>query len=1024
MTPDVATSLSMNSRSRARMSPPRVGQCRRLLVLAALAVLPGMAPGAAQVLSRESDIVFQVPSEPALRLDAKAVEILENGEPREVLAVDRVTDRWRIVVYFDLPASTPEGAEAAATAIGDAADRLVALGDVEMITGDRIVEVVLEPTADAGKVRAAAAAVAGRAHEAGGVLALRREMQAAADVRSGDPNADGLRTADLLESFLQELDILDRQRANLLESLSTASWARGPPRALLLVRDGMDLGADAFAQRLLGEPIPAFERAALSEQRQQRSLARAVAALSWRVYPVHAAPPAAEIDDLLPGHRQHSEEFAQASGGQVLTSAEEVTGAILQLGESWRASYGSAGPRDGAPHPVDVRLASSSGGPPPDLATRRWATLAAPTDLVALRANRALETMTRRGDDANAAGSAELALRGVLLPQGIESTAGGAPAELVTLDGLATLGDRPPVSSDALRITIYGRGLDAPPLLIHRTGSGVELDRGTWRFRTLFDLPTAIDELVLMVEDLRNDRWHVTFLEQGSNPLDERSDVELLTPDGVGESGSAEVAEAGILAAAGSAARRGGWGGGAAAGERDAAPKGNRVRLLPPRGERSGLQGKKSFGTVTTSDIVRRVEFYLDGELVFDDKRKPFETRIDLGPEAVPHVIRVVGYDRADRRLDDDELPINQPRRNTEIGIASVEAQAGGSYAIEAQVELVAGRRLDRVEFYRNDRLAVTMTRPPFRTVLPGPVMPGVDFARIAVYLDDGTMIEDVEFLSSDAPVAETIVNLVEVYAVVNDDQGKPITTLSQEDFVLLGGRNQIPIERFAVAEDVPLVLGLAVDSSESMFALMPDVRMAAARFLGNTLTRIDQAFLVDFDTRPRLISDTTADVRDLIANLQNLRADGQTALYDAMEFSLVHLARDQGRRALVVLTDGDDFGSQASYRRTYRTAGNTGVPIYVINMVQGADPRGRGPRKLDMEAISKTSGGRVYYVGGMDAVLGAYEHIGNELRSQYMLGYSTSAPLTSREVQSIKVELKSKRKDREVRMAVGRGRG
>ncbi len=1005
------------------MGPPWVGRCCRPLGLAALAVLPGVDSGAAQVLSRESETIFQVLSRPSLQLEAKSVEILENGEPRELLAVDRVTDRWRIVVYFDLPASTPEGIEAAATAVGAAADRLVALGEVELITGDRIVEVVLEPTADAGAVRGAAAAVARRAHQAGAVLALRRDMKAAADARSGDPDADGLRTADLLEGFLQELDTLSRQRANLLESLTTSSWARGPPRALFLVRDGMDLGADAFAERLLDDPIPAFERAALSEQRQQRSLARAIAALGWRVYPLHTAPAAAEIDDLLPGHRQHSEEFAQASGGQILTSSEEVTSALDQLGESWRARYGSAGPRDGAPHPVNVRLGSSSGEPPPALAARRWATVAAPTDLVALRANRALETMAGGGDDGEAAGDVGLALRGVLLPQGIESTAGGAPTELVTLDGLATVGDRP-TSSDALRITIYGRGLDAPPLLIHRTGSGVELDRGAWRFRTLFDLPTAIDELVLMVEDLRNDRWRATFLEQGSNPLDERSDVELLTPNGVGETGSAEVTEAGILAAGRAAARSAGWGGDAAPGDRVAGPEVNWVRLLPPRGERSGLQGKRSFGTVTTSDIVRRVVFYLDGELVFDDRRRPFETRIDLGPEAVPHVIRVVGYDRADRRLDDDELPINQPRRSTEIGIASVEAQAEGSYAIEAEVELVAGQRLDRVEFYRNDRLAATMTRPPFRTVLPGPVMPGIDFARVAVYLDDGTMIEDVEFLSSDAPVAETIVNLVEVYAVVNDDQGKPITTLSQQDFVLRGGREPIPIERFAVAEDVPLVLGLAIDSSKSMEFLMPDVRRAAARFLGNTLTKIDQAFLVDFDNRPRLISDTTADVSNLIASLKNIRADGQTALYDAMEFSLVHLARDQGRRALVVLTDGDDIGSQASYRRTFRTAGNTGVPIYVISMVQSEDSRRRGPRKLDMEAISRASGGRIYYVGSMDAVLGAYEHIGTELRSQYMLGYSTSAPLTSSEVQSIKVELKSKRKDREVRMAVGRGRG
>ena len=996
----------------------------RLLILAAIVASPGLDPAAAQVLSRESEIIFQAPSEPSLQLDKSAIEILENGQRREVLAADKVTDRWRIVVYFDLPASTPEGAEAAATAVGAAAEQLVALGDVEVITSDRIPEVVQEPTADADALRRAAADVAGRAYEAGGILTLRRGMKAAADARSGDPNADGLRTADLLEGFLQELDTLDRQRANLLESLHesprAASWAWGPPRVLLLVRDGMDLNADSFAQRLLGAPTPAFERAAVSEQRRQRSLARTVAALGWRVYPLHAASPTEETLDLLPGHRQHSDDFARASGGQLLSSSEDVAETTRQLGQSWRARYRSAGPRDGAAHPVDVRVASSSSGPPLVLAARRWATVAAPADLVGLRANRALETMAQGGDDADAAGHEELALRAVLLPQGIASTADGAPAELVTIDGLAAVGDPAPTSSDALRITIYGRGLDAPPLLIHRTGSGAGLDRGSWRFRTLFDLPTAIDELVLMVEDLRHDRWRATFLEQATNPLDERSDVELLTSGDGG--GSAGLTEAAILAEARSAARRAGWSD--ISSEQDAAPQGNWVRLVPPRGERSGLRGKKTFGTVTTSEVVRRVEFYLDEELVFDDKRKPFSTRIDLGPEAVPHVIRVVGYDRADRRLDEDELPINQPLRSTEIGIASVEPQAGGSYAIEAQVDLVAGRRLDRVEFYRNDRLAVTMTRPPFRTVLPGPVMPGADFARIAVYLDDGSMIEDVEFLSSDAPVAETIVNLVEVYVVVNDEEGKPITTLTREDFVLLGDRSPIPIERFAVAEDVPLVLGLAVDSSQSMWALMPDVRKAAARFLGNTLTKLDQAFLIDFDTRPRLISDTTADVRELIGSLKDMRADGQTALYDAMEFSLVHLARDQGRRALVVLTDGDDYGSQAGYRRTFRTAGNTGVPIYVINMIQGEDPWGRGPRKLDMEAIAKASGGRVYYVGSMDAVLWAYEHIGNELRSQYMLGYSTSAPLTSNEVQSIEVELKSRQPDLEVRMAVGRGRG
>lgn len=997
---------------------------RRLLLSALTVTLAGITPGAgaAQMLSRESEIVLQIPGGFPQQLDATTTEILENGEVREISAVDRVVERWRIVVYFDLPGSTPEGIEAAAAAIGEAADALVALGEVEIVASDRIVEVLLEPTANADDVRAAAGAVATQAGAAGALLELRRDLRAAADARSGDPDADGLRTADLLEGVLLELDTLRGQRENLLETLEGDTWARGPPRVLILVRDGMDLSADTFAQRLLGEPTPTFERAAVSEQRRQRSLARTVAALGWRAYSLHAAPAAEGADDLLPGRLQSSQEVAHASGGSVLASGNELVSTLEQLRTSWRIRYRSTGTADGATHPVNVRVAAS-GGPPAELIVRRWATVGAPTDLIALRASRALETMNLDGDDSAVGADDDLAIRSVLLPQGIQSTAEGAAAELVTLDGLATIGSRPPPSSEALRVTVYGRGLDAPPFLLHRSGTGSRLDGGGWRFRTLFDLPTAIDELVVMVEDLRNDRWRVAFLEPGSNPVDDRSDVELLVP------GEGQQTEAGILAQAQEAARRAGWVGEASSDGRratlgDDAPVASLVRLLPPRGLRSGLSGRRSFGTITTSTVVRRVEFYLDDELVFDDRRKPFETRIDLGPEAVPHTVRIVAYDRADRWLSEDELTINQRQARTDVGIASVEPQAGGRYGIEAQVELAGGRLLDRVEFYRNDRLTATMTRPPFRTVLPGPALPGADFARVAVYFDDGTMIEDVEFLASDTPIAETTVNLVEVYVVVNDEEGKPIKTLTREDFVLRAGRREIPIERFAIAEDVPLVLGLAVDSSTSMAPLMADTRRAAARFLGNTLTKIDQAFLVDFDTRPRLISDTTSRVRDLISSLKNLRADGQTALYDAMEFCLVHLARDQGRRALVVLTDGDDYGSQASYRRTFRTAGNSGLPIYVINMVLGEDPWGRGPRKLDMEAISKASGGRVYYVGGMDAVLWAYDHIGEELRSQYMLGYSTSEPLTPSEVQSIKVELRSRRPDLEVRIAVGRGRG
>lgn len=1007
-----------------RSRSSRITPWRAALAAVAVAGLIQVPPTAAQILSRQSQIVFQVPSQPDLRLSARAVEVVENGAPRKVLAVEPVAGRWRILVYFDMPGSTPEGVAAAAQAIGHAADQLVALGDVEIVTADRLPETVLDPTDDPEVIRQTTDQLALQAGRAGRLFRLRARADS---VRASADTAVASRlAADLFESFQLELDVLAWQRESLLEAVLGGTSASRSPRVLFLVQDAVDLDLGAFARRVLDEPTTTVDSRSRGEQRRQRSLTRTIAALGWRVYPLLVAPPDERVDGLLPGRQAQQALFAQASAGEVVTDRDGLTAAIERLTPSWRVRYESTGMPDGAPHPVDVRISPSGvRGPPSEVAARRWTTVAAPSDLVALRAAQALDMVASDNENPVPPGSDELAVRGVLLPQDIETLAAGTPSELVTVDGLVTFAAGAPKTSEALRVTLHGRGLDAPPLLLHRLGAGADLIGGAWRFRTLIDLPIAIDELVLIVEDLRTDRWRVAFLEAASQPLDARGDTELLTSDGTG--GSRQRTEAEIIADARAGEHVFGRTNDADAtrsvhGE-ESEPAQTLIRLLPPRGQRSGLSGRRTFDIVTRSDAVRRVEFYLDGELVSDDKRRPFSATIDLGEELTEHVIQAIAYSRSDAPLGRDELPINRSRAETRIAFKTVTAGPGASFDVEADVRLDEDERLDRIEFYRNERLAATLNRPPWRTRLPGPAQPGADFARLAVYLEDGSVVEEVRFLSADDLVTETLVNLVEVYAVINDEEGNPITSLSQEDFVLRAGRREIPIERFAVAEDVPLVLGLAVDTSGSMMTIMPDVRRAAAQFLGSVLTRIDQAFVIDFDSRPRMIASLTHDVVQLIENLDQLQADGLTALYDAMQFGLVELARDQGRRALVILTDGVDYGSQSGYRKTLRTAENSGVPIYVLSMAN-TGPLGRGLRKPDLEGIARASGGRVYYVANMQSLLEAYDHISRELQSQYMLGYSTDAPLTQKEVQSLKVELRAgKGKKREIRMTVGRGR-
>jgi Ca-activated chloride channel family protein len=411
---------------------------------------------------------------------------------------------------------------------------------------------------------------------------------------------------------------------------------------------------------------------------------------------------------------------------------------------------------------------------------------------------------------------------------------------------------------------------------------------------------------------------------------------------------------------------------------------------------------------------VARVEFLLNGEPAGSDERAPFEITLDLGREPRPYTIRALAFDRSGVPLGEHTLEINTASATRfAITIDSLDAGVGtDGGAVEASVSLPVDATLARVEVYRNDELITRLTEPPFAARLPGSAEPGPgDFVRVVAYLDDGTQAEDVRFLSGEVAGERVEVNLVQIFAVVTGDDGEPVEGLSAEDFEIRMGRETIPIERFQRADDVPLTLSLAVDTSESMWPLMIDTRQAASRFLVNTLIAGDQALLVGFSNRPRLIHSVTADVQALLRSFTALRAGGATALYDSIVFSLAQLGEigrgpEAGRRAVVLLTDGQDYGSRFPPRRVIDDARSQGTPVYVISIAGLYNERG-SVRKPDMEAIAENTGGRVYYISDIGQLSGAYSQINRELRTQYVLAFGTDRQLTERELGSIRLEVK-----------------
>jgi Ca-activated chloride channel family protein len=451
------------------------------------------------------------------------------------------------------------------------------------------------------------------------------------------------------------------------------------------------------------------------------------------------------------------------------------------------------------------------------------------------------------------------------------------------------------------------------------------------------------------------------------------------------------------------------------------------IVLLPPD-ERPAV-GRTEIDTMVTTELIRRAVFYLDGEEVATDERPPFSATLDLGSEAAPHTVRVVAQDRGGVPLGEHEITLNRRSAPFDVAITQVRPVhshrpralpgEGGSFIhVEAEVSVPPDAVLDRVEVYRNEELISTLRQPPWTARLPqaGESSPS-DYVRVLAVLRDGRSLEDVRLLAAGTPGERVEVNLVELFAVVTNPDGKPIENLGPEDFrITWNGRRQ-EVERFQVADDVPLTLGLLVDTSGSMWPLMVDTKQAAGRFLVQTLIEGDQAFLVGFADRAKLLHPATQDPLELLGSFRRLVAGGATALYDSIVFSLAQIQETSGRRALVLLTDGYDQGSRFGTRRAIHDARRLAVPVYVVSLAGLYNERG-SVRRADLEAITEHTGGRIYYIRDAGELSGAYDEINRELRSQYVLAFGTERFLTEEELEDIEVEMV--RDGLEVRWAAG----
>ena len=290
-------------------------------------------------------------------------------------------------------------------------------------------------------------------------------------------------------------------------------------------------------------------------------------------------------------------------------------------------------------------------------------------------------------------------------------------------------------------------------------------------------------------------------------------------------------------------------------------------------------------------------------------------------------------------------------------------------------------------------------------------------------------------------------VKVVNVPATVRDKHGKIVNNLTQDDFVLEEDGRPQTLHYFSQESSLPLTLGLLVDTSMSQRRVLGQERTASSSFIDQMLRpEQDKAFLIHFDHEVELDQDLTSSREKLRSALDSLQTPqftqtsggnspgqgpgggypgrhgghrngssrgGGTLLYDAVYLASDELMKKQnGRKALIVLSDGDDRGSKETLRTAIETAQRADTIIYSILFKDDEDRpfggggmgghhggmggrRGRYPQeervegKKILEQMSRETGGRVFEVSGKQTVEKIYAQIEEDLRNQYSLGYT-----------------------------------
>lgn len=396
---------------------------------------------------------------------------------------------------------------------------------------------------------------------------------------------------------------------------------------------------------------------------------------------------------------------------------------------------------------------------------------------------------------------------------------------------------------------------------------------------------------------------------------------------------------------------------------------------------------------IVVGERIRKVAFYVNGQRQLVRAAAPWSAELRLPNIPAELVVRAEGLDENDVVVVADEVFLNEPQGEAKVRLLAPPRgkRVVGPTLARAAVMVPEGKRVESVEFRLNDQVLATLTQPPWETSFVAPSGSEPIYLTVSAIYVDGTRVEDFRVLNGGSTFLEQVeVDLVEIFATVYDKNGALSESLTESDFELFDRGKRQKVDRFELVKDLPLAIGLVLDTSGSMRESIGEAKHAASDFLAGVVRPTDRCFAVGFSDRPRLLMPLTPDVQAVQIAFRELPAVGNTALHDAMVFALYQLRGIRGRKAIVLLSDGDDTSSLVSYEDALEFARRSGAAVYAIGLDVGST---KLTIRNKLEKLATETGGRSYFVSKADELDGVYSEISRELRSQYLLAFAPDPP-------------------------------